>query len=587
MNIHVVAGRAGFDLLRDPAFTARWQALYEACAWATPFRSPAFVTAWYETYANEFAPLIARGVAADGALVGVLTLAIDAGGGAVHAAGADRAEYQAWVARETDGPVFIAAALRRVLREHGGRPLVFHHLPAGTPTGWISEDLFWKRRCRLERVAAPVMDLCEDAGISASRRRKTQRTLARLQRSGDVRFEQLRTSDELAAVIEPIATQYDFRQAAVNDYVHFGQDARRRQFQLALMRTPGLLHATVLRHGDSIVAANLGLSGKNRVYLGIFSNAAAYAKTSPGKLHLVMLGDYLAQTAYRQLDLTPGEDAYKPAFASRYEQVSRLTIYPTATQRRLAALRAAGRQTVNRALTAVGVSARTVRKRLHGMRHRGVRDTIAIGLAAAWHRIWAHDEIRVYAISVAGVADPPPGLALQRDALDDLLRFNPSPGSSPRQEFLARALARIGHGHHVYTCVENGTLIHHGWMAENRGHAQLTEVGQDITFPPRSSILYDYYTHPSARGRGLYKRSLRHMMHAAASSGRSDWIFIWVLAGNAASRHVIEQAGFHYRGSAFQRNVLGWVKRRSTFDAPAAQTKRITALPVSVGEGVL
>jgi len=156
-----------------------------------------------------------------------------------------------------------------------------------------------------------------------------------------------------------------------------------------------------------------------------------------------------------------------------------------------------------------------------------------------------------------------------------------------RQEFLARALQRIGRGHHVYTYVEGGTLIHHGWTAENQSRALLTEVGQELPLPPRSSVVYDCYTHPGARGRGIYKRSLRHLLQAIAAKGCSDWIFIWVLAGNGASRHVIEQAGFDYYGSAFQLTVLGWSRRSSTFAASAAQARHIVSLPVPVGEEAL
>ncbi|PYR81213.1 MAG: hypothetical protein DMF87_06110 [Acidobacteria bacterium] len=590
MKTDAVSGQSACDLLADPAFTASWQALYEQCPWATPFQCPAFVTAWYQIYARQFAPLIVRGRAADGSLAGLFTLAVDVEAQTIQAAGADRAEYQAWLAREDSASEFIRSALQHVCSAHPGRPIDFYYLPPGIPTAWIAEDPQWKRRCRLHSFAAPIMDVADGAQASASRRRKTHRSLGRLQRSGHVRFEELRTVDELAAVIDSIAAQYDFRQAAVNGYVHFGRDERRKQFQLALMRTPGLLHATVLRHGDAVVAANLGLKGKDRVYLGIFSNAAAYAKESPGKLHLVMLGDHLAHTGQRQLDLTPGEDAYKPAFASRYEQVHRLTVYPNARQWFRAGMRHAMTPVATRALAAIGIDARAARTRLArarrgSVRHIGAR--VRAALTTVRRRVWSHDEIRVYAMPVNRVGGPPPGLELRHDALDDLLLFEPMPGASQRQEFLACALARVGNGHHFHTFTDGGTLIYQGWMAENQARAMLIEVGQEVTLPPRSSVLYDAYTHPAARGRGIYKQSLRCVLHAVASRGASDWIFIWVEAGNTASRHVIEDAGFEYYGSAFQRTVLGWVKRWSTCEAFTVRTDRGAALAVPAGGDAL
>src|SRR5437588_3907735 len=74
MKTDAVSGQSACDLLADPAFTASWQALYEQCPWATPFQCPAFVTAWYQIYARQFAPLIVRGRAADGSLAGLFTL---------------------------------------------------------------------------------------------------------------------------------------------------------------------------------------------------------------------------------------------------------------------------------------------------------------------------------------------------------------------------------------------------------------------------------------------------------------------------------------------------------------------------------
>jgi GNAT superfamily N-acetyltransferase len=250
-------------------------------------------------------------------------------------------------------------------------------------------------------------------------------------------------------------------------------------------------------------------------------------------------------------------------------------------------LRPATARVMTRALSGIGIDARAARARLARAWSRGV---LHIGLAAwtaARRRLWWYDEVRLYAMPANRPGSPPPGLSLRRDAMADLLTYKPVPGASPRQEFLARARARLGNGHHVYTCVAGGTLLHHGWTAEHQSCALLTEVSQEVPLPPRSAVLYDFYTHPGARGQGIYTRSLRHLLHAIGSNGCSDWIFIWVLAGNGASRHVIEQAGFDYYGSAFQRTVLGWVRRWSTCAASAAQARPMISLQVSVGEDAL
>jgi CelD/BcsL family acetyltransferase involved in cellulose biosynthesis/RimJ/RimL family protein N-acetyltransferase len=582
MSIELATGLSGTALLRDQSFTDRWQELYSACPWATPFQSPLFVHAWFDVYKGRFEPLILYRLGPGEVLDGLLVLASASDSGGIEVAGCDRAEYQVWLAR--DDHAFIGDALARLREFRPGTTLVFQYLPPRTPTAWIADQPVWKKLCGLEASETPIMRIGGGGAVSASRRRKTARSIARLEKTAATRFERLRTVDELTSVIDHIAVQYDFRQAAVNNYLHFRADPLRKAFQLALMRAPGLLHATVLRHGGVPIAANLGISGKGTVHLGVFSHSVAFAKESPGKLLLVLLSDHLGETGWETLDLTPGDNAYKRDFANDAEIVHRLTVFPRRSARRHAAIRDSLVGVVKRAVRAAGGDPPALRRQMERARRAGLRRALSRGLSWLLDILWSRREARVYAIRVDHVRGSDARAVVRRDVLEDLLAFESLPGWSTREEFLSRALTRLQNGHHVYTRVEDGRLVHYGWMAEMQDRADLHEVGQAIALPPRSATFYEYFTHPSARGRGLYQRSVHEMLREAAAAPHIEWIFIWVLAGNAASRHVIEKCGFEYRGSAFQRTVVGLTRRWSTFDAAATKD---TPLGEPVSRGVL
>jgi RimJ/RimL family protein N-acetyltransferase len=142
---------------------------------------------------------------------------------------------------------------------------------------------------------------------------------------------------------------------------------------------------------------------------------------------------------------------------------------------------------------------------------------------------------------------------MARNRLGDLLAYQPAEGwQAPRQAFLREALQRIERGETVYTLVQDGRLVHYGWIHQRR-QAWLPEVGLRLELPEGAVTFYDFYTHPQYRGRGFYQSALRHMLAETAASPQVRQIHIAVLAGNAPSRRSIEKVGFLYAKSFFRR----------------------------------
>src|SRR5499426_1239710 len=111
MKIELVKDNAARTLIEDTKFLEKWKKLYDKCPWGTVFQSADFVITWYETYVNQFAPVIVTGINGEGELVGLFTLASDTTSGELVAAGGVQAEYQAWLAEPQNSDAFIEAAL--------------------------------------------------------------------------------------------------------------------------------------------------------------------------------------------------------------------------------------------------------------------------------------------------------------------------------------------------------------------------------------------------------------------------------------------------------------------------------------------
>jgi RimJ/RimL family protein N-acetyltransferase len=172
--------------------------------------------------------------------------------------------------------------------------------------------------------------------------------------------------------------------------------------------------------------------------------------------------------------------------------------------------------------------------------------------------VWDSKELRIYTYDVAAARALDAEDVMRKDHLPDVLAYEPAEAWQPHvSQFLRETLANLEAGAHIYTFAEKGRLLHYGWHVERQARSVFPEVRQEIELPPGSAVLADFYTSPHARGRGLYQKSLRQMLRAAASVPGTDHIYISVLADNRASRHVIEKVGFVYRFSLYKRNVAG------------------------------
>ena len=179
-------------------------------------------------------------------------------------------------------------------------------------------------------------------------------------------------------------------------------------------------------------------------------------------------------------------------------------------------------------------------------------------------RVWYRRELRVYGYPLEGSPPLPRPAIFERNRFDDLEYYERTDKYQPTPEaYRKMALERKTQGFHLYTFVQERRLLHYGWLIERQTRGEDDWVQQAYFPPPDTSVLFDHFTHPSARGKGLYFQALCRLLHDARDLAGARQAYVTVFGSNAPSRHVIEKVGFHHEGSLYKERKLFWSTRYS------------------------
>jgi GNAT superfamily N-acetyltransferase len=144
------------------------------------------------------------------------------------------------------------------------------------------------------------------------------------------------------------------------------------------------------------------------------------------------------------------------------------------------------------------------------------------------------------------------------DRRDDLLLVEPRDGQT-YEAMIAAYDRRLAEGWHVVTQVEDGRLLHSAWWVDPDVVARAGVNGRlplDPYWPlapGAAAYLGDDYTVPSARGRGLHRRSIAARMALA----KGDVVTCAILGQNHASQRNYRALGFLPVRRLWRRRVLG------------------------------
>lgn len=553
--IKIFSGQEVRALLADADFRRQWTDLHERCSWATSMQSLPFVAAWYDFYETQYKPVLAAARDAENKLVGLLPLAVESSTARLVVAGDYLCEYGTWLAADAaGGDRFITKSLSALGEEFPNSVLQFLFLAADTPLGWIEENDYWKRRCVLRKVRRPLLRLEDGGELQAVLDKKKNRTrLKQMGRAGAIEFARVTDADEFEAIFDEVKTFGDLRLSAVHR-VAPKSDPHKKKFYVELFKA-NLLHVTLLKVGGRIASAHFNTYNRDQVLLGVTALSPFFAKHSPSKFHITMLGLELVKSGVKTCDLTPG-GAYKDGHANSHDEVHVLTVYFNRASRRKFAAKQQLAAATKKVLELSKIDRENLDERLDDVRHKlkfTNTGNIIPKLAAKAQIIHRKKrEMRIYTFDAGKIASVPNPNLMNQDCLEDLLKYEPTESWHLTPSVFHRlSFDRLSEGNHVYTRVEAGKLAHYGWLIERQEKSFISEVNQYFTLPPGSAVLFDFFTHPQARGKGLYQAAMSQMLHDAVRIPDLQKIYISVLADNGASRHAIEKIGFQYDCSLY------------------------------------
>ena len=190
------------------------------------------------------------------------------------------------------------------------------------------------------------------------------------------------------------------------------------------------------------------------------------------------------------------------------------------------------------------------------------RELPALLWRVAGKRVWYRCEKRIYVYEADRIQDLPNPRRLRRDRVEDLRYYERTASwQMPPDVYRATAQRRLADGEHLYTLVEGDRLLHYAWLQTCHTLGEDAAVGQAFFPPPDSSALYDHYTHPSARGQGLFYQALCQLLHDVPALTKTKQAYIYVYGDNGPSRHVIEKIGFRHVGSLIEDRRLFTARR--------------------------
>jgi CelD/BcsL family acetyltransferase involved in cellulose biosynthesis len=536
----LLSGEKVFNLLEDTRFLGEWNHLWKACPWATVFQSPSFVATWYRIYRKDFVPVLIR-TAHAGKVTGLLTLAADKNG-LITGAGANQAEYQVWLTADANDEQFIKNALLELRRVFPHRKLLLKYIPAEVSLGFAEKEAKWRQRCFIKTSSHPLMIVNGNRLTSELRKKNRKEKINRLSRLGELTFERINDYEAFAAVFDELALQSDFRKGAMYNKIAFKNDPLRKEFLLALFEQNDL-HATVLKINDKIISSNVSIQGPNQVHLqGINSFDPAYARHSPGIIHLLMLGKMLSEEGVKVFDLTPGADPYKDMLATQHTKAATLSIgnnfHGFASR-----LKYGIHQFLKNKAIGLGIKAQTLKKVQRDLTivKTKLRNITPAGFVAMSTRFIEKSKRRSEVSKcwiVQYPALPTTGLLpIQKDNLQDLLEFDTHETWLSKQEYLADAMRRLEIGEHSYSWVENGKLLACAWLTNGKHATAESDSGKSEGWFLSLSGLYYHQ-----QGR---KRLSLFLQSVAAELAADTICETFYIVNNCDDQRVFEKAGFN------------------------------------------
>lgn len=567
IEVAVRTGSGVLPMIAEEAFVTEWQELAAQDRKFTVLQEPAFVISWYRQHERLFEPVVCVGRGPGGRLVGLMPLARHRGRGGLTHAGDFHADYHGWIASPLFDELFPVECLIALKSTFPLGRWAWNWLPPGTPAGFLASRRLIDNGIfpSFRKQQSPIWNLEDEARLNEVMKTKSiKNQMNRFKKQGGFFLERVRDKERTGQLLKVLRSQCDFRQEVMQGVRPFADNPRKEPFFLERQTFPEANHFTVLWSNGRPVSFHFGACGKDTLLLGLTAYDPTESRNSPGKVHLIELARMAKEEGFRRIDLTPGGDQYKEFVANASQEL----VMPTFHFSRAARLRTVFHETLHgktkEALAAARIRPEAFRAAISWLRALPARlsnatpQKVLHRIARVFHEDVVYQQYAIECKREPAEAQRDPEVFAQR--YEDLLVHPAYLSPHDRRRALAEALKRFAAGQTLYSMSRDGELLHCGWVVRGGQRHLLEGVNAAFDSPSDSAVLYDFFTHPEHRGRGLYQRNLRQILRDLAAAG-VRMAFIGILKGNDSSRGAIEKVGFSpYR--TYRRRRILWIEKK-------------------------
>ena len=466
LEIELLQGADAWAFLEDPDADRAWGELAARDPKSTYYQSPGFVLPWYGVYRDRCEPVIARGTASGGALVGLMALARRGPERIVHA-GDNSAWYHGWISDPGYEGEFPRRAVEEVFRAFPVRRWPWRYLPPGASVDWISTGPAGAGvapcGARLHESPTAVWDLTDTAKLQKRLRKGRIRNYAnRYRRRGELVFERLGPGPLADVGLRAMANWADLRHGALHGDLPYRDDSAKLALHRALLEADSGAALHVLRLDGRFVAIHVGDVENGRFFMGMQGHDPAEGRNSPGTVLLYEIARELAECGVREIDFTPGGEPWKNRYATATRTAVAVEFFRSAAAARLLDTADLGRAMVKRVLQGAGIDPWRLRDRLRAA--TAGRGTSHTGGTHAASALAEPVEIPLAAPTSSPDGGPAAVPVASAAAIEDILLLDDTLDRDAAQSLLADGLRRLTDGWSACTWRDGRALRGLGWV---------------------------------------------------------------------------------------------------------------------------
>lgn len=207
---------------------------------------------------------------------------------------------------------------------------------------------------------------------------------------------------------------------------------------------------------------------------------------------------------------------------------------------------------------------RSLARTTNRIRIRGLGEVAGLGWQRVLEALSSEDTLVVFTRPSGGSVEPPEGLTFREATAQDAHSYARDIGTDSPYSFAAR----LSPATRCFVVTRGDLIVHSSWVTT--AAAWTREIRGYMTPPPGAAYVYESFTRPEVRGRGVYPFALRSICSWASTIG-IEQVWVAVEADNPASLKAVAKAGFEpaFRFS-YRRRIV-----RLTIEPPTGQMAHI------------